>query len=211
MDYINKTSGKRPRRYDQPDNSKQQSSLYKKYGIIAGGCLCLIISIIAISSQSDSTVTDEVVVDDIATEQVATRQQEIDGQAQTKVAQETTSNTVKVSKQQQAELPALPEPDFVYPDLLTKNKDIDIDAYDVPDPTPYRLRCGAFRQYSDALRLANKVSPVFNMSVVQSGNWYIVRSGYLGSKRDAQNMNNKIKRNVRVFDCLLQKQPKSAN
>lgn len=102
-------------------------------------------------------------------------------------------------------IPDKPDPKYVYPETLKNDKPSSSTDYTVPESTPHQVRCGAFRKESDAQRLKNKIAKFTPMLVKRSGDWFVVTSPDLPSKRRAENLKNQIKTKVRVYECVLRK------
>ena len=103
------------------------------------------------------------------------------------------------------QIPDKPDPKYDYPETLKNDKPSSSTDYIVPESTPHQIRCGAFRKESDAQRLKNKIAKFTPMRVKRSGDWFVVISPDLPSKRRAENLKNQIKTKVRVYECVLRK------
>ncbi|WNC70074.1 SPOR domain-containing protein [Thalassotalea nanhaiensis] len=114
------------------------------------------------------------------------------------------STQVNDSQTEELVLPNKPKPKYVFPEKLEQGQISFIERdYDTPDSTPHQLRCGAFKLESDAQNLKNKISKLTPMNVSSSGKWYVVTSPYFANKRKAENFKNQIKKNLKIYECVL--------
>ncbi|WP_068546556.1 SPOR domain-containing protein [Thalassotalea crassostreae] len=120
------------------------------------------------------------------------------------VAKTQSSVTASVPK---VEVAPAPKEQFDYPKILAIEKITGEESnYDIPAATPHQLRCGAFKNKDDANKLAAKLNKITKVRVTPQGSWHVVTSPFLQNKRTAENLKNKIRKTVNVYDCVLRKQ-----
>ena len=193
MDYVNKTAKAKPRKHKRSKPKKssaknnnhsrrnQQNKLTKP---IAGISIIAIVVLIGFFVLTDNSSTDA----------------SADSNNQTQDNATSNSNSG-------FEAPPLPKDDYGFSKKLAKDKPPgDGSSYPVPDAVPHRLLCGAFKQQTDANKVAAKIKQLTPINVTKSGSWYVVTTPFFQNKRTAEDFKNKIRKTVNVYDCVLRKQ-----
>lgn len=104
------------------------------------------------------------------------------------------------------DLPEPPKEQWSYVEGL-KNKEVQVDSYEVKEKGPYQMQCASFRNEKDAQILKAKIAFTGLSSTIRkaqgsNGVWYKVVLGPYERKRQAEKARHKL-RNSKINGCQI--------
>jgi len=105
-----------------------------------------------------------------------------------------------------SKIPEFTKEKYSYIELLKNHKvSVEDSTYKQAKTAEYRLWCGSYRDIERANKIKNAIQSFINVKITLSGEWHVVRTDYLNSKRKGEAMKHKIKKEAGIADCVLQR------